>query len=435
MNELIIDRMKPWHIKTVVTVTITICLLIISMSITYDFKIVENHQSKGRVPASSQEDIIILRNRIDLTKVNKWANMYLSIIPDERINVKMEFNATLELHKVKDAIDYFTETNNTYKTSCFGTTCLDILLVQDTSIENAMYVVKMSIENASSVFKNVPFSYEFTTVSSSEGQTLFDIIVTSLTFCVAIVGIVLFFVYNLKKKNTNLYFWCNAILSVGCFILINPSIFLKLFISSYWIDLVDSIFQEIYIFIMIIWTFFQLDHLNLLGINKEYPIRQWIFRSIILISFFISEGIYIILIVKYHNTIVVEAKNEILSDVKSIRDLLEFFLLFWICISMMISFTLIENPINLKRLKFLTSFSGLFAIICIVQMFLTSKSYNNLPIPLCLVKFINTYILMLILICFQQTENNLYYQKEMVVNEYQDNDNENENHLDDFFFV
>ena len=66
-------------------------------------------------------------------------------------------------------------------------------------------------------------------------------------------------------------------------------------------------------------------------------------------------------------------------------------------------------------------------------MFLTSNAYNNLPIPTCLVKFLNTYIVIMILICFQQTDHLLYYQQEMVVNEYEDNENENDH--DDFNFV
>ena len=292
MNELIIDRMRKWQIQTIAIITIILIIGIITMATVYDRRIIESKESHGRV-GRSDEDFVVLRNREDLQKANKWANTYLTIKPDERINGRITFEAEVELHKVRNHIDSVTSSKGEYSTYCYATTCSDILIVQDGTVEDAIYIVVMKILNVTQAFNETSFSYEFTTVSSSEGQTIFDICVTSITFIIAIVAITFFFVYNIRKKKFNLYFWCNAILSIGCLILINPSVFIKIVSNNYWIELLDSVFNEIYIFIMILWSFFQIDHLNLLGINKEYPVRQWIFRSITLISYFISESVYI----------------------------------------------------------------------------------------------------------------------------------------------
>ena len=435
MNELVIDKMKRWQIITIAVVTIIFFIAIIGIAFTYDRRTLENIETTGNLTSQWQEEFIVINHRIDLYKRNKWANIYFIIKPEKFTHKQIKFHAIVELHKITDGTDNVSTREGDYTTSCHGYSCSDILIVKDDSIEQAMYVLVMRIQNAHESFDREVFAYGFSTISASEGQTIFDIVTTSMALVTAVIVMIIFFLYNIKtKKKKHLYFWFNAILCIGCLVFNNPLVFLELIQRFSWMEMLDDVFMELYIFIMIVWTFFHIDHLKLLGINESYPVFQWVFRAIVLLGFFTSEGVYFSISILNHRTQLVGDKDNVINDIRSIRDFLEFALIFWIIILLCKSFSLIQNPINRKRLLFLSAFSGMFSAVCLIQLFFSSKAFNNLPIPTCLVKLINTYIVTLILICFQQKENNLYYQKEMV-NEYQDNDPENEYLIDEFNFV
>ncbi|EDR28370.1 hypothetical protein EDI_037450 [Entamoeba dispar SAW760] len=407
-NQLIVDTMNRWHFIILIIITILISLAVAGVSIYYHQVVLTTEITPLVVDVSSYSNgTYALMQSLDVQKYDKWLEVYLKLEPKTEINEEISFYAETQLHIVKNFHDTVNSFNRTYTTRCFIDKCDDIIFVSDDAVQEAKYIILVAIKDIENKFNSTGLTISLMVSKAFKSHTIFSLSLTITLVCISTITFIILFVIAIKKKEFNIYVSFNLLLSFGMILFNDPFVALGFYANYISIEYVDNVLMELYMFILFVWIFFHVDHLKLLAIEEPYPILQWVLRSCVLIAYFFCFILYFFMNILHHSSSIAGSPNPIMDDIKAIRDLLQVVLVFWILMSEFFSFTQVMNPINRKRLFFLTPFTLLVAIACVIQLFFQNDSHNNLPIPVCMMKLMNTYFVIVMCFCFYQIKNDL----------------------------
>ncbi|EDR26346.1 hypothetical protein EDI_058900 [Entamoeba dispar SAW760] len=427
-NELVIDKMKRCHFVIIGNSIVFLLIISIGISIYYNKSLVVRNKSPRIINNSFYRNgNYVLVENLDIEKYDHWLEVYLRLEPQDTVNKIIEFNAQTQLHIIQGIYDNVHLHNQTYSTRCFLNKCDDIIFVSDNAVQDGEYLIIISIEDINNVFNTTDYKVSLSVSTAIRNQTLFSLILTIILMFIVFIAFIVYCSITIYTHQWTVYTGLNTLLLFSVILFTNPIISLSFYKNYTWMDYLDNVLMEFYIFIVFIWIFFQVDHLRFLAIKEKYPILQWGLRSILFILYLFALLIYFFSNLVHQYSPLVATTTPLINNFKSIRDLLQLVLIFWILLNEFFSFTEVMNPINRKRLIFLTSFTSIIISVCLLQLFLQTNTHNKGPIPICLMKLVNTFVVLIMCVCFHQIElsksRSGFNSREMInVSEYEDFD-------------
>ena len=404
--ELVIDQMKKWHF---IVVTIFLLLLVISTIVGSIFsnKVQVNEMSPYIVTVD--EEGWLLTRRFNVEKHNKYLELYLQFEPGENSTLydkvtTLSFDVKTQLHMIQGNIDYYVIADGSYSTTCHFGKCEDVLLISDDAVREATYILIVSIEDneGEPTLNDEGMIISFIAKEANPKEIVVGLSFNALFNVVSLISLFTYIVVVCNKREFTIFTTFNILLLIGLTIMTDPFRLMSFHKNYVLIEYLDSFLMELYCFILFVWLFFHMDHLQSLAIGEHYPIGQWILRSILLIFYFTCTLFHFFLNVIDRNSHINKTNTPLVNDTQAISQLLQFFIIFWIFMQLAYSFTKVMHPTNRKRLMLLIPCTVILLGSLLIQIFFTGTSQKSAPIPNIFLKGLNLFVIILMSVAFHQ---------------------------------